>query len=155
MGRTALACSTCLLWMKVRRNGVNVLETLEDGTTPYKVWEADLWECPECSHQVLSGFGLHAISEKHKDHFAEHLARVNITIRGCPRSLTEKRTMKALARRQPDGAWEVTVDGTVVLSDETYQVASNVAYELEHPNVCGPSECAEVADRIRCRLERA
>lgn len=49
-----------------RKNGVPIIEgkpqhgakpgTAEpDKWTPYKLWMADVWECPECGHQIVIG----------------------------------------------------------------------------------------------------
>jgi len=52
----------CGRFMRVKRNGVSVEQQLEDGS-PYKLWDADLWECPECSAEVIGGFGREPIAE--------------------------------------------------------------------------------------------
>lgn len=36
---------------------------------PYKVWVADLWACPDCGHQILSGFGKGPIAEHYEPNF--------------------------------------------------------------------------------------
>jgi hypothetical protein len=48
--------------MRVKKNSVTVEELLEDGS-PYKLWDADLWECVECGVEVISGFGARPIAE--------------------------------------------------------------------------------------------
>jgi hypothetical protein len=42
--------------MRVKQNSVTVEELLEDGA-PYKLWDADLYECDECGNSVITGFG--------------------------------------------------------------------------------------------------
>ncbi len=81
------ACVPCSTYLRPRKNGVNVLETMEDGKTPYKIWKADLWECPDCGTQVILGHGAHAIAEHYELDFAESLVHVTHTIRGCPKAL--------------------------------------------------------------------
>lgn len=83
---TGCCCVECQTYYAAKKNGVNVLETLEDGT-PYKVWHADLLECPDCGKQVVKGFGSQALSVKHQPDFDVYLNQVEITINGCPRSL--------------------------------------------------------------------
>jgi len=31
---------------------------------PYKLWMADMWQCPECKTEIVAGFA--------RKHFAEH-----------------------------------------------------------------------------------
>lgn len=56
-----------------KRNGVYVIEMAKFG--PYKVWMADLWECPRCAYQVIAGFGLNALAEHYQQPFQEVLER--------------------------------------------------------------------------------
>ena len=81
----------CEVQMRVRRNEVLVLETLDDGTTPYRIWSADLHECPVCGEQVLMGFGTRPLSERHDTHFEADLARGNVTVSGRLLALTPER----------------------------------------------------------------
>jgi hypothetical protein len=78
--------------MRCRRNGVEVLETTESGDG-YRVWQADLWECPECHERVIGGFGGRPIMERHEDGFAAREAEVRregFTINGRVRALVEE-----------------------------------------------------------------
>jgi len=52
----------CGRFMVVVKNGVTVEELLEDGS-PYKLWDADLVECPECGTRIVSGFGRAPLAE--------------------------------------------------------------------------------------------
>ncbi len=45
----------CGRFMRVKKNSVTVEELLEDGG-PYKLWDADLYECPECGAEIIAGF---------------------------------------------------------------------------------------------------
>lgn len=56
----ALACVNCQKFFRLKKSGV----TLEEGMPraggewgPYKLWMADLYECPECGAQIIAGFG--------------------------------------------------------------------------------------------------
>lgn len=51
--------------------------------------------------------------------------------------------------RQDNGYWSLVVDGKVIMRDESYQVVSNVAYELTNGPTGEISECAEIANAIR------
>ena len=43
---------------------------------PYKLWCGDQWECQGCGHILLSGFGIHPISEHHMDNFQEWMEKL-------------------------------------------------------------------------------
>lgn len=86
---TKRCCVSCQTYLAVAENGVIVLETMDNGYTPYKIWMADLFECPDCHYQLISGFGLQPIAEHYLPGFNKVLAEVTHTIRGCPRSLHE------------------------------------------------------------------
>lgn len=81
------ACVPCQTYLRPRKNDIYVLETMSDGVTPYKVWNADLWECPDCAHQVILGYGLHEIAVKHEPGFPDWLVMVTHTIKGCLKGL--------------------------------------------------------------------
>lgn len=55
----------CGRFMRVKKNSVTVEEQLEDGA-PYKLWDADLFECVECGVEVISGFGRGPIAEHYQ-----------------------------------------------------------------------------------------
>lgn len=52
----------CGRFMYVKKNSVTVEELTEDGE-PYKLWQADLFECAECGVEVITGFGQGPIAE--------------------------------------------------------------------------------------------
>jgi hypothetical protein len=43
---------------------------------PYKIWHADLWVCPQCLHQIVSGYGSEALLEHFQEGFDEYLENV-------------------------------------------------------------------------------
>ncbi len=43
---------------------------------PYKIWAADLYECPCCKAQILAGFGREPISISHHIGFKDHMKRL-------------------------------------------------------------------------------
>jgi len=49
-------CGRCDAFMRVILNGVRVREMKPNGQ-PYRVWAADLWRCPVCGHELITGFG--------------------------------------------------------------------------------------------------
>ena len=59
----------CGRFMRVKRNSVTVEELLETGA-PYKLWDADLWECVECGVAVIAGFGRAPLAEHYQESYA-------------------------------------------------------------------------------------
>jgi hypothetical protein len=50
-------CGRCGRIMKIKKTGGNILEYLEDGCTEYRIFSADIYECPECHIPVACGMG--------------------------------------------------------------------------------------------------
>lgn len=48
-------CGKCDVFMVSAINGIRVREMIESG--PYRVWAADLWRCPVCKWELVTGFG--------------------------------------------------------------------------------------------------
>lgn len=85
-------CVDCQRFFRMKKSGVWFVESMpgpghtrpEPGTAeprswvPYKVWVADLWACPGCGHEVLSGFGSGPVSEHYMPGFAEAMARCTV-----------------------------------------------------------------------------
>lgn len=42
--------------------------------TPYKLWNSDLWECPDCGHQVIVGHAPNPASEHYEPDFTAQVA---------------------------------------------------------------------------------
>ena len=57
-------CRACQIEMHPEHNGVGVLDMSDYG--PDDLWEADLWKCPKCGHEIVSGFGSSPISSHYK-----------------------------------------------------------------------------------------
>lgn len=72
-----LVCSSCQLEYTVKKTGVHVVEYAEFG--PYKLWEADEWECPGCGATICAGFGDNAISEHYESKFQQILDKFTST----------------------------------------------------------------------------
>ena len=70
-----LLCVACERWLHVVKNSVTVEEQLADGS-PYKLWDADLYECPRCGFQIISGFGRSPLVEHYQPTYAEQRARL-------------------------------------------------------------------------------
>jgi len=48
-------CVKCQMDMRAERNGVTVVETYMGDKSPYKTMRADLFKCPCCGFEVISG----------------------------------------------------------------------------------------------------
>lgn len=63
-----IICVNCNQKMGLTKMGVIVLEKFEDGS-PYKLWSADLFECPTCGHLIVSQFGDKPMAEHYEKDF--------------------------------------------------------------------------------------
>lgn len=61
--------------MRVKKNSVTVEELTEDGR-PYKLWDADLFECVECGVEVVSGFARAPLAEHYQPTYAAQRERL-------------------------------------------------------------------------------
>ena len=95
------ACVKCQCFYRMVRSGRGVIEAMPNGTSdrsenvrgkrkpeawkPYKLWMADLWRCPDCGHELISGWASQPISEHYKEDFAEAQLRYPpiVTINDC------------------------------------------------------------------------
>ena len=66
-------CVKCNRQMRPEHNGEIVLENHSDYTTPYKLWMADLYKCPVCGIQVVTGFASNPRAEHYQEYFKEQL----------------------------------------------------------------------------------
>lgn len=85
-------CVKCRRFYRPKRNGLYFLEglPLADGARPgnadpaswgpYKLWCGDLWECPDCGHELISGVGQQPLAEHFHDGFAEKVREYAATI---------------------------------------------------------------------------
>lgn len=48
-------CVKCQIQMRMEIMGVGLLE-LATPNRPYKIWSSDLFRCPVCGHEILSGY---------------------------------------------------------------------------------------------------
>ena len=69
-----LVCVPCETELKPKVNGAVVIETASFG--PYKVWNADVWICPNCGHETVAGFGNGPMIEHFEDGFADVLEKM-------------------------------------------------------------------------------
>ncbi len=92
------ACVRCKCFYRVKTNGVRVIEGMPNGTggsneeirgrrrpsawQPYKLWVADLWECPDCGHELVSGWGQQLVLERHHEMFG-HKLLADLEVNDC------------------------------------------------------------------------
>jgi len=60
---------------------------MNDGSD-YQLWQADLWECPDCGNQVILGYGAQCWSAHWQSDFKSHLDKVDFTINGKIKALS-------------------------------------------------------------------
>ena len=68
-----VTCVKCEGEMRPLKNDVAFVETTGPERSPYKIWSADLWGCPLCGVEVVSGFGNKPIAGRWQDDFEERL----------------------------------------------------------------------------------
>lgn len=49
-------CCNCCIEMKREKNGATALYLAFNPPAPYQAWHVDLFKCPLCGHETLSGF---------------------------------------------------------------------------------------------------
>ena len=84
------ACAGCQTYLRPRKNEITVLQTMDEEGKPYKIWNADLWECPTCGNQVILGYGQQHITEHYMDNFAHWMNRVTHVILGNTKKLPDR-----------------------------------------------------------------
>lgn len=66
-------CLKCSVSYITKKQGIVVNELAHFGS--YKLWEADLKECPVCHHQIISGFAQKNFSEHFQIGHKENLEK--------------------------------------------------------------------------------
>ena len=72
----APVCVTCQVEFRVKRN--DIAAELMAAERSYQVWSADLWECPSCHFQIVSGFGACPIFEHFQAGYIYSLERQSV-----------------------------------------------------------------------------
>jgi hypothetical protein len=88
MPSTSNVLCGCGRFMVVKRNSVTVEELLSD-QAPYKLWDADLYECVECGTEVITGFARSPLAEHFQPTYAEQRARLHPIYRGRCRKVIQ------------------------------------------------------------------
>lgn len=69
------ACPKCLCFYRPKRNGFSFIEGMPrdkrepEKWSPYKLWNGDLWECPDCGAQVVVGCPPKPVAEHYEPTF--------------------------------------------------------------------------------------
>jgi len=69
-GYACVPCQTCI---RPRKNDIDVIVEDSEGR-PWKLWSADLWECPSCGARTILGYGQQHYAEHYEDDFNRLLA---------------------------------------------------------------------------------
>lgn len=81
-------CRACHRFFRAKRNGYYFLQGMRDSfdvqpglAEPEKweagrIWVADLYACPGCGAEILTGYGRSPVAEKYQDGFAETARRL-------------------------------------------------------------------------------
>lgn len=84
-------CVRCHRFFKMVKSGFYLIEgkptelpaepgvVAPDKWEPYKLWAGDLWRCPGCGAEILSGFGFHSVAEHFEPDFKEQLEKFGAT----------------------------------------------------------------------------
>ena len=80
-------CVKCRRFFKPAKTGVSVMEQMPCGNDappgntepenwkPYKLWQADLYRCDGCGHEVITGFAQLPSAEHYQPEFKDKVAR--------------------------------------------------------------------------------
>lgn len=71
-------CVPCAAEMFCVKNGY-VFVTMAD-LAPYEVHSGDMWQCPTCGHQILSGFGTGPLAQHFESHFGEEVTSAELWV---------------------------------------------------------------------------
>ena len=64
-----LVCVQCQAAFGVKRMGVAVVETAGIPAKPWRLWRADLLQCPICGKELLGHFSHEPVAERHHEDF--------------------------------------------------------------------------------------
>lgn len=85
-------CVNCQCFYKPKKTGFDFLEgqpTVDaaprgrrspEKWKPYKLWSGDLWECPDCGHEIIVGTGREAFAEHFEPGFDNVVEKLGVTL---------------------------------------------------------------------------
>ena len=64
-------CAKCEVQLRPKKNGVGCLDyaKFNGELDRYLIWDADLWECPNCGYQIVFEFGRKPIDAHYTESF--------------------------------------------------------------------------------------
>ena len=68
-----MVCVKCEVEFKVEKNGVKVIEMMNQNKDMYKIWDTDKWKCPICKVEVIAGFGGMPLAEHYEPEFVSYV----------------------------------------------------------------------------------
>lgn len=71
-----MVCLKCQTEFRIIKTGATVIDFFRDPPEPYRILEADVWECPGCKDRVAAGFAENAWVEHYMSFFAEKIQEV-------------------------------------------------------------------------------
>lgn len=57
-------CAKCETEMRPERNGMVTVTHSQNPPQPYEIYMGDLWKCPVCGVEIVTGFPMHPIATK-------------------------------------------------------------------------------------------
>ena len=72
-------CVACKRKMRPEKNGI-VWEEMQGPGVGYKLYQADLWKCPGCDCQIITGSAPTAFVEHFEDHYAKYAKEAMIQV---------------------------------------------------------------------------
>lgn len=86
-------CPACQCFYRPKTNGFSFVEGMPVGSAenirgkrkpeawkPYKLWNGDLWECPDCGAQVVVGCAPRPVAEHYQPGFTQAVADFGATL---------------------------------------------------------------------------
>jgi len=68
-------CASCAIEYAVETCGATVV-VMQSSGKPYELWQADVWYCPSCGHEIISGFANNPYCVHYESNFAIEFAKV-------------------------------------------------------------------------------
>jgi hypothetical protein len=73
-----MVCVKCEIELKIEKNGAIVVEMFMNNTEIYKLWESDIWKCPSCGFEIVTGFASNPFAEHFSHNCREILEKESV-----------------------------------------------------------------------------
>lgn len=118
-------CVKCQTGFRNIKSGIKVIDIFSCPPKPYKIWLADLFECPICKTQIVSGFGQNPISQHYETDFDYwlHEDRSQIYNYEYPEDTLNpiQRLIEAIGRHEPMANDPAVIDAINAIEDVLIQ----------------------------------